>query len=211
MKNIIKILSTYKIVPVVTIENSKMAVKLSDTLIDNELPLIEITFRTDAAEESILLIRKKHPGICIGAGTVLSIDQVLAAKKAGADFIVAPGFNPIVVDYCTKNNIPIIPGIDSPTLIEAALEKGINLVKFFPAQASGGIEYLKAIAGPYKDIMLMPTGGINPDNLKGYLDFDKVLACGASWLAPPSLISAGDFNQISKRIKAVQKSTRTDE
>ncbi len=200
MENIFQKLSKYKLVPVVTSHTPQKAVMLSDTLKENGLPLIEITFRTDAAEESIRLIRKKHSDLCIGAGTILSIDQVDAAKRAGADFVVAPGFNPTVVDYCIKNKIPIIPGIDSPTLIEAALEKGIKLVKFYPAQASGGIEYLKAIAGPYRDIRLMPTGGINPDNMNDYLDFEKVVACGASWIAPSSLISGNKFDKIAQRI-----------
>ncbi len=208
MNEIIKILSKYKLVPVVTIEDPELAIPLSDTLYENGLPLIEITFRTDAAEESIRLIREKHPDMCIGAGTILNTDQVDVARNAGADFLVAPGFNPNVVDYCLATKILMIPGIDSPTLIEAALEKGLKLVKFYPAQASGGIDFLKAIAGPYKDISVMPTGGINPDNLNSYLEFEKVVACGASWITASELISMHDFDTIAKKIEIALKSIR---
>lgn len=201
MKNIIEKLSVYKLVPVATLDNPKKAVTLSHTLRENGLPLIEITFRTQTAEESIRQVRKTHPDMIIGSGTILNIDQATAARNAGADFLVSPGFNPVVVGYCIKNSIPIIPGVDSPTLIEMALEKGIRLVKFFPAQQSGGIDYLRAIAGPYNDIRFMPTGGINPDNLTDYLAFKKVVACGASWVVPSSSVSGGDFVEIGRRLR----------
>ncbi|MCP4021220.1 MAG: bifunctional 4-hydroxy-2-oxoglutarate aldolase/2-dehydro-3-deoxy-phosphogluconate aldolase [Desulfobacteraceae bacterium] len=200
MNQIIKRLSEYKLLPVVTVKDPQTAVKLSHVLVEQGLPAIEITFRTDAAPESIRLVRKAFPGITIGAGTVLDIDQVKIAQNAGANFVVAPGFNPLVIDFCLENQITMIPGVDSPTLIEAALSKGLELVKFYPAQASGGIDYLKAIAGPYENIGFMPTGGINPDNLKDYLDYEKVMVCGASWLAPSSVLEANDFNTIEKRI-----------
>ena len=185
-----------------TIDSPSEAVTLSATLKESGLPLIEITFRTEAAAESIQQVRKHHPDMFIGAGTIIRVDQALAAKKAGADFVVSPGFNPKVIAYCIKNKISIIPGVDSPTLIEAALEKGIKLVKFFPAQQSGGVEYLKAIAGPYGEIQFMPTGGITPDNLMEYLGFKKVIACGASWVAPSSLITDHNYDEIAGRIHA---------
>lgn len=200
MEKIINKLSEYQLVPVVTINDAGKAVKLAETLKTSKLPLIEVTFRTEAAEESIRLIREKHPDMCIGAGTILSVEQVKTAQKAGADFIVAPGFNPKVVDYCIENNIPIIPGVDSPSLIEAALEKGLSLVKFFPAEQSGGIDYLKAIASPYNGIKFMPTGGISQDNIMQYLAWEKIVACGGSWIAPSSLLAEDNFVEISQRV-----------
>ena len=204
MDHLAGILSQYRIVPVVTLDSPDIAVPVATLLVENGLPLIEITFRTHAAEESIRMIRKSHPHMHIGAGTVLFPDQALAAKKAGADFVVAPGFNPKMVDFCLQNQIPMIPGVDSPSLIEAALDKGVTLVKFYPAEASGGIGYIKAVAAPYRDICLMPTGGITPDNLKSYLANEKVIACGASWMTPSSAVSSGSLSLISQRIQTIK-------
>ncbi len=201
IKTILQKLSTHRLIPIATIDHPDKAAILSAILLENSLPVIEILFQTDAACESIKKIRQEHGDMLIGAGTILTPDQAVMAKNAGADFMVSPGFNPRTVGFCIKNNIPIIPGVDSPSLIEAAMDKGITFVKFYPAQASGGIDYLKAIAGPYKDIRIMPTGGITPDNLMNYLSYEKVIACGASWIAPSSALSSNDFETIRRRIR----------
>lgn len=200
-------LSEFKLVPILLSDTQQNAVAVANLLMDHRLPVIEILFQTDAAKDSIKLIRAHHPNMLIGAGTILTPALAKTATNAGADFLVAPGFNPRTIDFCIENNMPFIPGVDSPSLIEAALDKGLRLVKFYPAQASGGIKYLKAIAGPYKDIRFMPTGGINPDNLTDYLNYEKVVVCGASWIAPSPAIASGDFSLITQRIGTVREIT----
>jgi len=186
------------IVPVVKIEKAEDALPLGKALIDGDLPIAEITFRTSAAEESIKILTIELPGLLVGAGTVLTIEQVEKAVSAGAKFIVSPGFNPKVVDYCIENNIPVTPGINNPTQIEMALERGIEVVKFFPAEASGGLPLLKSMSAPYSGIKFIPTGGINQNNLCSYLSYNKVLACGGSWMVKPELISSGNFDEITR-------------
>ncbi len=203
-KTILQKLSAHRLVPIAFVNHPEQALALSTVLTQNGLPVIEILFQTDAAVKSIQKIREDFPDMLIGAGTILTPEQAVTATNAGADFLVSPGFNPRTVDFCIKNRIPIIPGVDSPSLIEAAMDKGIQLVKFYPAQASGGIDYLKAIAGPYKDIRIMPTGGITPDNLTSYLSYEKVAACGASWIAPSSALSSNDFETIRRRIRIMR-------
>jgi len=189
------------IVPVVKIEKTENALPLGRALLDGDLPIAEITFRTSAAEESIKTLTKELPNLLVGAGTVLTIEQVKKAVSAGAKFIVSPGFNPKVVDYCIENNIPITPGINNPTQIEMALERGIEVVKFFPAEASGGLSLLKSMSAPYTGIKFIPTGGINQNNLCSYLSDNKVLACGGSWMVRPDLISSGNFAEITRLTK----------
>lgn len=162
------------------------------------LPCAEVTFRTAAAEESIRILSEKFPEMIVGAGTVLTIEQVDRAVKAGAKFIVSPGTNPKVVDYCVKNNIPITPGTCTPSNVETALEFGLDVVKFFPAEPSGGLNFIKAIAAPYVGVKFMPTGGINAKNVRDYLAYDRIIACGGSWMVTKDLIKAGDFEQIKK-------------
>lgn len=186
------------IVPVVKIEKAEDALPLGRALIDGDLPIAEITFRTSAAEESIKTLAKELPELLVGAGTVLTVEQVKKAVSAGAKFIVSPGFNPKVVDYCLENSIIVTPGINNPTQIEMALERGINVVKFFPAEASGGLPLLKSMSAPYPGIKFIPTGGINQNNLSSYLSNNKVLACGGSWMVKPELISSGNFDEISR-------------
>ncbi|OFW54279.1 MAG: 2-dehydro-3-deoxyphosphogluconate aldolase, partial [Actinobacteria bacterium RBG_13_35_12] len=163
-----------------------------------DLPIAEITFRTSAAEESIKVLNKELPDLLIGAGTVLTIEQVKRAVSAGAQFIVSPGFNPKVVDYCVENNILITPGLNNPTQIEMALERGIEVVKFFPAEASGGLPLLESMSAPYSGIKFIPTGGINLNNLTSYLSNQKVHACGGSWMVKDNLISSGNFEEITR-------------
>jgi len=186
------------IIPVVKIEKAEDALPLGRALIDGDLPLAEITFRTSAAEESIKSLTRELPELLVGAGTVLTVEQAKKAVSAGAKFIVSPGFNPKVVDYCIENDIPVTPGVNNPTQIEMALEKGIKLVKFFPAEASGGLSLLKSMSAPYNEIKFIPTGGITPDNLCDYLSHPKVHACGGSWMVKANLISSGNFNEITK-------------
>ena len=186
------------IVPVVKIEKAEDALPLGKALMDGNLPIAEITFRTSAAEESIKSLTKELPTLLVGAGTVLTIEQVKKAVSAGAQFIVSPGFNPKVVDYCIENSIPITPGINNPTQIEMALERGIEIVKFFPAEASGGLPLLTSMSAPYSGIKFIPTGGINLNNLTSYLSNKKVHACGGSWMVKDNLISSGNFDEITR-------------
>jgi len=189
------------IVPVVKIEKAEDALPLGKALIDGDLPIAEITFRTSAAEESIKSLTKELPNLLVGAGTVLTVEQAKKAVSAGAKFIVSPGFNPKVVDYCIENSIPVTPGINNPTQIELALEKGLEVVKFFPAEASGGLSLLKSMSAPFSGIKFIPTGGINQNNLCSYLSYNKVHACGGSWMVKPELISSGNFAEITRLTK----------
>ena len=186
------------IVPVVMLDDAKDAENLGRALMEGGLPCAEVTFRTAAAEESIRILSEKFPEMIVGAGTVLTIEQVDRAVKAGAKFIVSPGTNPKVVDYCVKNNIPITPGTCTPSNVETALEFGLDVVKFFPAEPSGGLNFIKAIAAPYVGVKFMPTGGINAKNVRDYLAYDRIIACGGSWMVTKDLIKAGDFEQIKK-------------
>jgi len=196
MSDIFKRISDLGIVPVVKIEDAKDAVPLAQALKDGGLPIAEITFRTAAAEDAIKAIHDEVPEVLLGAGTVLSVDQVKKAVNAGAEFIVSPGLNPEVVSYCVENNIPITPGISNPTDIEAALALGLDVVKFFPAEAFGGLKTLKAMSAPYGMLRFIPTGGINAGNLNDYLAFDKIVACGGSWMVKADLIADGKFQEI---------------
>ncbi len=189
------------IVPVIKLDDPKDAKPLAKALIDGGLPCAEVTFRTQAAEESIRIMSQAYPDMLIGAGTVLTTDQVDKAVAAGAKFIVSPGLNPKLVKYCVDKNIPITPGCATPSEIETAIELGLEVVKFFPAEAAGGLPMIKSMAAPYTNMMFMPTGGINPANLNSYLDFPKVLACGGSWMVKDSYIKAGDYDKITELTK----------
>ena len=186
------------IVPVVVINNVEDAVPLAKALCAGGLPCAEVTFRTAAAAGAIKAMTDAFPDMCVGAGTVLNAEQVDAAVAAGAKFIVSPGLNPNTVKYCIEKNVPITPGTSSPSDIEAAIELGLDVVKFFPAEQSGGLAKIKAMAAPYVNMKFMPTGGINAKNLNSYLDFPKIIACGGSWMVPGDLISAGDWDKIEQ-------------
>jgi len=186
------------IVPVVKLDDAKDAVPLAKALVEGGLPCAEVTFRTAAAEESIRLMRQAYPDMLIGAGTVLTTEQVDQAVNAGATFIVSPGLNPKVVRYCVDKNIPVTPGCSNPSDIEAAIELGLDVVKFFPAEAAGGLAMIKAMSAPYVNMKFMPTGGINQKNLTTYLDFNKIIACGGSWMVSDDLVKAGDFDKIKQ-------------
>ena len=202
MNQICKDIQSYGLVPVIKIEDVSKAVPLAKALCDGGLPVAEVTFRTKCAAEAIALMAKAYPDMLIGAGTVLTIEQAKAAVDAGAKFIVSPGFNPKVVGYCVENNIPIVPGTSRPSDVEAALEFGLDVVKFFPAEAAGGIPMLSSLAGPYGNLKFMPTGGIDEKNLLNYLNLKNVIACGGSFMVKDSLISEGKFSEITALTRA---------
>jgi 2-dehydro-3-deoxyphosphogluconate aldolase/(4S)-4-hydroxy-2-oxoglutarate aldolase len=198
MDSVLTKIGEYKLVPVIKIARLDDALPLGEALLQGGMPLVEITFRTKAAAEVINALSQELPEMLVGAGTVLTVEQVDLAVEAGARFIVAPGFNPRIVDFCLQRGVPVIPGVNSPTQIEMGLERGLTVLKFFPAEASGGIKFLRAIAGPYDGVMFMPTGGITVDNLATYLEFDRVIACGGTWFVKDKLIDAGNFEEISR-------------
>jgi 2-dehydro-3-deoxyphosphogluconate aldolase / (4S)-4-hydroxy-2-oxoglutarate aldolase len=198
MDEILKKIADYGIVPVVRIEKAGDALPLGNALCEGGLPLAEITFRTAAAEEVIRTLTERAPELIVGAGTILTIEQAGAAIRAGASFIVSPGFNPKIVSFCREQGVPVIPGVNSPSQIEAAMECGLRVMKFFPAEESGGVAFLKAVAAPYEGIRFIPTGGINAANRTAYLSLKNVVACGGSWMVKTELISAGKFAEITR-------------
>ena len=185
-----------RIVPVIVIDDPEHAVPLADALVAGGLPCAEVTFRTAAGAEALHRIAQERSNLLVGAGTVLTPQQAASARAAGARFVVAPGFNPAVVDYCITHELPVFPGVCTPTDIEAALNRGLQTLKFFPAEPIGGVPYLKAIAAPYGAIDFIPTGGITATNLADYLAFPRVIACGGSWMAPAERIRAQQFDRI---------------
>ncbi|ANZ13179.1 bifunctional 4-hydroxy-2-oxoglutarate aldolase/2-dehydro-3-deoxy-phosphogluconate aldolase [Vibrio parahaemolyticus] len=198
MSSIKEQLKALKVIPVIAIDKAEDIIPLGKVLAENGLPAAEITFRSAAAAEAIRLLRETQPDMLIGAGTVLNRDQAIAAKEAGATFIVSPGFNPNTVKACQEIGIDIVPGVNNPSTVEAALEMGLTTLKFFPAEASGGINMVKSLLAPYTDIELMPTGGINPANIKDYLAIPRVLACGGTWMVDKKLIEAGNWEELAR-------------
>ena len=196
----LQVISKHKIVPVLVVENVDRAAPLVEALVKGGLPIAEVTFRTDAAEK---VIRKMADisDLCIGAGTVLSAEQVDQAYQAGSQFIVSPGFNPKVVRRCLDLGLPVFPGVSNPTDLDMALDHGLEVVKFFPAEALGGVPMLKALTAPYRMMQFLPTGGINPQNLKEYLRLSQVVACGGSWMVKPDWISEGKMEAVTKCVQ----------
>ena len=190
------------IVPVVVIDDAEQAVGLAEALIKGGLPCAEVTFRTAAAEEAIRRITEAFPEMLVGAGTVLTTEQADRAIKAGARFIVAPGLNPVTVQYCQERNVPVIPGVVTPSEIEQGMCFGLEVLKFFPAEAMGGLKTINAISAPYQTIQFMPTGGINESNVRDYLANKHIIACGGSWMVKKDLIAAGEFGKIEEMAKA---------
>lgn len=201
MNNIIKELSLYGIVPVVKIERIEDAFPLAKALCDGGLPLAEVTFRTPCAKEAIQIMKKNFPEMLIGAGTVLNPQQVDEAIEAGSQFIVSPGLNPQVVQYCLDKNMPVIPGCATPSDMEKAMTLGLDTVKFFPAEANGGIKAIKAMSAPYGNLKFMPTGGINTQNINAYLACDQIIACGGTWMVSQELIRNRQWDQITQITK----------
>ena len=184
------------VVPVVVLNDAKDAAPLAKALCEGGLPCAEVTFRTDAAEESIRIMHEQFPEMLLGAGTVLTTDQVDRAVAAGATFIVSPGFDPEIVDYCLSKDILVLPGCITPSEVAQAVKRGLEVVKFFPAEQFGGIATIKALAAPYTNTNFMPTGGISAKNLKDYLGFKRIVACGGSWMVKGDMIEAGEFDKI---------------
>ncbi len=193
------------LIPVIKIENADDAVPLAKALIDGGLPAAEITFRTSCAAEAIKNITEAFPDMLVGAGTVLTTEQVDAAIAAGSKFLVSPGLNPKVTSYCLSKGVPMLPGCSNPSDVEAALELGLTTVKFFPAEAAGGLPMLKAMAAPYGNLTFMPTGGINADNLLDYLRFNKIVACGGSFMVKDELVKEKKWDEITALTKAAVK------
>ena len=211
MNDVIKALGEYGIVPVVVLNDAKDAEPLAKALCEGGLKCAEVTFRTAAAEESIKIMAEKFPDMLVGAGTVLTTEQVDRAVAAGAKFIVSPGLNPKVVKYCVEKGIPVCPGTCTPSEMEQAMDLGLDVVKFFPAEPSGGGKFIKAVAAPYTMLKFMPTGGVNATNVRDYLAYDKILCCGGSWMVKGSLIEAGEFDKIvemTKEAAAIVKEVR---
>ena len=203
MNQILEQLGTYGIVPVVVLQDAAKAEPLAEALCKGGLACAEVTFRTDAAEESIRIMSEKFPEMLVGAGTVLTTEQADRAVKAGAKFIVSPGLNPEVVKWCQAHEVPVIPGIVTPTEMEQAIGLGLTMVKFFPAEPAGGVAMIKAI---------MPTGGINPQNVREYLAYDRIAACGGSWMVKNTMIENNEFDRIEELVKEaveIVKESRT--
>lgn len=198
-------LSQIGIVPVVALNDINDARPLAKALCDGGLPCAEVTFRTDCAEEAIRVMTTEFPQMFVGAGTVLTTEQVDRAVGAGAKFIVSPGLNPEVVKYCVDKNIPVTPGCANPSDIEQALAFGLDVVKIFPAEAIGGLKLIKSMAAPYVNMKFMPTGGINAKNLNDYLAYDRIVACGGSWMVSGDLVKAGKFDEITALTKEAVK------
>lgn len=201
MHPILEKISELKIVPVVVLNDAKDASPLAKALVEGGLPCAEVTFRTDAAEESIRIMTEEYPDMLVGAGTVLTTDQVDRAVAAGAKFIVSPGLNPRIVKYCVERDILIVPGCSNASDIEQALENGLEVVKFFPAEQAGGLPMIKALAAPYVNVKFMPTGGVNQKNINDYLSFKKIIACGGTWMVKSDLVEVGNFEEITRLTK----------
>lgn len=198
MNAVLEQIQALGIVPVVVLDDAKDARPLAEALCAGGLPCAEVTFRTLAAEESIRIMAQEFPDMLVGAGTVLTTEQVDCAVAAGAKFIVSPGLNPRIVKYCVEKGIPITPGCSNASDIEQALENGLEVVKFFPAELAGGLKMIKALAGPYVGVKFMPTGGINASNVREYLAYNRIIACGGSWMVKNDLIKAGNFEKITE-------------
>ena len=199
--NIIERLSEMKVVPVIAIDDANDAAPLAKALVHAGLPCAEVTFRTAAAAQAIKNMRAACPDMLIGAGTVLNAAQADEAIEAGADFIVSPGYNPITVEYCISKGYPVIPGINNASGIEQALNAGLTAVKFFPAEASGGVDMIKALVAPYTMMKFMPTGGISASNIGDYLALPSVFCCGGSWMVSKKLIAEKDFASVERLTK----------
>ena len=196
MSTVAEKIAGFGVVPVVVLEDVKDAAPLAKALVEGGLPCAEVTFRTAAAEESIRVMTTEYPDMFVGAGTVLTIEQVDCAVAAGAKFIVSPGFDPEIVDYCLEKEIPVFPGCITPSEVAQAVKRGLKVVKFFPAEQFGGVATIKAMAAPYVGLKFMPTGGVSAKNLESYLSCDKIIACGGSWMVKGDLVKAGKFDEI---------------
>jgi 2-dehydro-3-deoxyphosphogluconate aldolase/(4S)-4-hydroxy-2-oxoglutarate aldolase len=204
MNNVLNRIAELKLIPMVVLDHADHAAPFADALVTGGLPVAEITFRTAAAEPAIRTLAKRGD-LLVGAGTVLSIELADRAIDAGAQFIVAPGTNPKVVEHVQKRGVTMCPGVVTPTDIELAMSLGVTSLKFFPAESMGGVATLNALAGPYPDVRFIPTGGITPELLPSYLKLTSVVACGGSWLAPRHLLAEGKFDAIGRLVEQAVK------
>ncbi|ELB2890550.1 bifunctional 4-hydroxy-2-oxoglutarate aldolase/2-dehydro-3-deoxy-phosphogluconate aldolase [Vibrio alginolyticus] len=193
-------LANLKVIPVIAINKAEDAIPLGRTLVENGMPCAEITFRTECAAEAIRAMRAEFPEMLIGAGTILTNEQVDQAIEAGVDFIVSPGFNPRTVQYCLDKGVAIVPGVNNPSLVEQAMEMGLRTLKFFPAEPSGGVGMLKALTAVYP-VKFMPTGGVSLGNIDEYLSIPSVLACGGTWMVPTKLIDEGKWDELGTLVR----------
>ncbi|WP_282064068.1 bifunctional 4-hydroxy-2-oxoglutarate aldolase/2-dehydro-3-deoxy-phosphogluconate aldolase [Vibrio rotiferianus] len=193
-------LANLKVIPVIAINKAEDAIPLGRTLVENGMPCAEITFRTECAAEAIRAMRAEFPEMLIGAGTILTNEQVDQAIEAGVDFIVSPGFNPRTVQYCLDKGVAIVPGVNNPSLVEQAMEMGLRTLKFFPAEPSGGVGMLKALTAVYP-VKFMPTGGVSLGNVDEYLSIPSVLACGGTWMVPTKLIDEGKWDELGTLVR----------
>lgn len=201
MKQTLQLLAKTRIVPVIQIDNVENAIPLAKTLVDNGLPIAEVTLRSPAALEAIQLISEHFPEMLLIAGTVTTPHQADQAIEAGASIVVSPGFNPDTVRHCTSQGIDIIPGVATPGEMEQAMNLGLTMVKFFPAEANGGVKALKAVSGPYSQLTFMPTGGISPNNIRDYLELPSVTCCGGSWMVDRTLIASHNWQALGALIR----------
>jgi 2-dehydro-3-deoxyphosphogluconate aldolase/(4S)-4-hydroxy-2-oxoglutarate aldolase len=204
MNHIFTQIQALRLLPIVVIDNTEHAATLGEVLAAGELPLVEVTFRTPAAESAVRILAKRGD-LLVGAGTILTTEQADHAIDAGAKFLVAPGTNPKVVEHVFKRGIPMVPGVATPSEIELATSLGAEVLKFFPAETMGGVAALTAFAGPFPDAHFIPTGGISPDLLPGYLRLSSVVACGGSWVAPRELLAAARFDSIAALVEQAKK------
>ena len=202
-------IAEFGVVPVVVLNDEKDAKPLADALVEGGLPCAEVTFRTEAAEESIRIMTNAYPEMLVGAGTILTTEQADRAVAAGAKFIVSPGFDPEIVDYCLAKEIPVFPGCVTPSEVAQAVKRGLKVVKFFPAEQYGGVSTIKALAAPYTMVKFMPTGGVNAANLKDYLSCDKIVCCGGSFMVKDDLIKAGEFDRIREMTREAVELVRS--
>lgn len=193
------------IIPVIALKDPKKALPLAKALVEGGIPAAEVTFRTDAALEAIETMSKAYPDMLVGAGTVLSVANAEKAVKAGAKFIVSPGFDPEVVDWCIAHKVPVSPGLCTPSEIQQAIKRGLSVVKFFPAEASGGVGMLKNFAGPFGGMKFMPTGGINLSNLADYAKCPNVISVGGTWMVKSDKIEAEKWDEITQMCKDAEK------
>jgi 2-dehydro-3-deoxyphosphogluconate aldolase/(4S)-4-hydroxy-2-oxoglutarate aldolase len=193
-------IAALKVIPVIALNRTEDAIPLGHALVENGMPCAEITFRTECAADAIRVMRKEFPEMLIGAGTILTNAQVDEAIDAGVDFIVSPGFNPRTVQYCLDKDMPIIPGVNNPSLVEQAMEMGLRTLKFFPAEPSGGVNMLKALTAVYP-VKFMPTGGVSLSNIDNYLAIPSVLGCGGTWMVPTNLIDEGKWDELGALVK----------
>ena len=201
MNKVLEKISKICILPVVVLEDAKDAKPLAKALCAGGLPCAEVTFRTAAAKECISIMRKEFPEMLVGAGTVLTVEQVDEALEAGAQFIISPGFDEDVVKHCIEKNVPVTPGTCTPSDVQKCYKLGLDVVKFFPAEAAGGLKMIKSIAAPYTQMKFIPTGGINANNMKDYLEYDRILAIGGSWMVKGDLVAEGKFDEIKSLVE----------